>query len=334
VDPARLGDVGRCIQGLTGRTRIIPTVSPAAYLDEHPPRSPQFRLPRREQISGVTAIHTSEQVMDDIGPDTGVERLADVIAGRSDPGSYHTGGDSDTALRIVRLDAEAFQIAADGHNRHALSYSFACRTTDLHPQSVWTLLAMAIAGREIAAVWTETGFCVPCSARWLTNAQVTTLRSGPSYCPHGLRQGGLTTHGALQPSDRSDAWTRHPHRAALEQLLIDAIRTPTEGGLTVADLNEILAKLDKPRTAVARDGRDGTIYHLDGGWKHPLGSMDEVHTLLYLGVPYVGDNVSAPWLDALTTADPAKETPVELRELTADQIAQAVADEAARRMAG
>jgi hypothetical protein len=305
-----------------------------ALLDDHRPARDQFRRPRREWISGVIVGHTSEQVMRAIGTDTGAEALGDLIRRRTDAaGSYHHAGDSDSSVYIVGEDAEAFQVAADGHNRHALGYSFACRTTDLHPESAWTQLAMVIAGRVIRGMWERHGFCPEHSARWLTNGEVSSLRSGRVWCEHGLMVGGLTTHGALQPADRSDAWTRHPHRHALEQMLVDAIRTPTEGTLTVADLNAILAKLDKPETCIARDAQTGTIYHLDGGWKHPLGDMEEVETLMFLGVPYVGNDVSQPWLRALTTADPAKTTAPELLELDADAIAEAIAARAADNIA-
>lgn len=234
-----------------------------AYLDERPPARPQFRASRREWISGVVVAHTFEGLFDDAGPDTGAERGAEFIRGRIDaPGSYHDLGDSDSAIQLIRDDCEAYQVAVGGHNRHAWAYCFTCRTTDLHPADGWTHRAMAVAGPRIRSFWDRNGFCADCSARWLTNAQVEHLRRHREWCHHGLKVGGLTTHGQLQPADRSDAWTRHPFRAELEQLLVDAIR-----GVITPDVPEE----DDMALAhqIAHDEATGQLWHVWG----PAGQM-------------------------------------------------------------
>jgi hypothetical protein len=309
----------------------------AAVLDLRRPASPQQRRPRREVISGIVPVHTSEGVMDLIGPDTGVEALVEFILRRLNAGSYHRPVDSDSDAELVADDAEAFQIAADGHNRHAWGLAFACRTTDLHPESVWTRLAMLRAGVQTRAFWARNGFCIEHSARWLTRAEVEHVRAranagNPERCSHGAKVGGLCCHGDLQPADRTDAWTRHPHRAALELLMLDAIRDPNTGGFTVADLNAILAKLDKPKGMVTRDPRDASIYYHEAGWRHRLATQDEVSWKLFTGAVWVGDQPPVV-INADSLANEAVETGDELKGLTADQIAKAVADETARRMA-
>lgn len=302
-----------------------------AYLDDHPPARDQFREPRREVISGVVGVHSTEGVMDDVGTDTGAENVSGFISRRTDAGSYHEPVDSDSYVSLVRDECEAYSIAVDGHNRHTWNVSFACRTVDLHPESAWTLLAMAIAGQRVRAFWDRNGFCPTCSARWLTPSQVAALRSRHETCPHGRWAGGLVCHGTLQPADRTDAWARHPHRVALEQLLVAAITDPLEEGLTVADLNTILAKLDKPRGAVGRDPRDGAVYYFEAGWKHHLATVDEVAWACWAS-PWVGD-LAPVVVDTASTANPDR-SGGEVTGLTADEIAKAVNDDAARRLQG
>lgn len=100
-----------------------------AWLDDHPPSRSQFRCPRRATPSGVIVVHTAENVMDLVGPDTGAESVANFIRTRDTPGSYHELIDSDSYLNLVRWTCEAFHDGT-GSNPHSFGLSFACRTED------------------------------------------------------------------------------------------------------------------------------------------------------------------------------------------------------------
>jgi hypothetical protein len=185
----------------------------------------QRRSPRREEYCGLNVNHTSEGVRDDVGLDTGTDVLGSFIRGRpaSNPGSYHDIIDSDSALQLVADGDEAFHVGVDHWNWCTYGMSFVCRTTDLRPDDPWTRNAFAIAGHRHAAVWARNGFCIEHSARFLTRAECFDLKARRPRCAHGLRLGGMTHHGVLQPGDRSDAMVTNPHRDELEQLLIDSI---------------------------------------------------------------------------------------------------------------
>jgi hypothetical protein len=182
------------------------------YLIDHPPASTQFRNPRRERLSGVVVVHTAENAMDIVGVDTGAENVASFISRRADPGSYHELVDSDSVVAMMPDSYESFQVAVDGHNRHAWGISLACRSTDLHPDLAWTRAVITAAGARIAAFWQRNWIDVASAARWLSRDEAL-ARNTP----------GLITHGALQPADRSDAWTRHSHREVLDRMLVDAV---------------------------------------------------------------------------------------------------------------
>lgn len=187
------------------------------YLQEHEPASPQYRSPRRERLSGIVFVHTAESIMDTVGPDTGAENVASFISRRTDPGSYHVLVDSDSVVRLVPDDCEAFQVAANGHNRHGWGISFACSATDLDPDDPWTRKAMALAAGEILAFWARNDIDSTVAARFISRADAD-ARRGP----------GLVTHGDVQPGDRSDAWTTHPRRGELERMLLDLLAPSPE----------------------------------------------------------------------------------------------------------
>ena len=291
-----------------------------AWLDDHPPTSPQFRHSRREAISGVVVVHTAESVMDTVGPDTGAEVVAAFIARRNDPGSYHCLVDSDSRVLLVGDDAESFQVAADGHNRHAWGVSFACRTTDLAPTDSWTRAAIVRAGAEIAAFWGRRGFCVPCSARWVTNDQVTSLRSRPDLCPHGRQRGGLVAHGQLQPADRTDAWTKHPNRPDLEQLLVAAISPTSEED----DMPPYRQWSPEDRDALASDVAAKCLYAVSGGAKAQGQPWAQQWTNL-------GDVVNTIFATKGGTVDP-KILAAQLADVLGPELAAEVADELAKRL--
>jgi hypothetical protein len=104
----------------------------AAYLIDHPGVLRQYSArtswnPSRP--TGLIVLHTSENVMDSVGPDTGTDVLANFIRGRSTPGSYHSIADSDSNMDLVPFEFGAWQDGT-GSNGFALSISFVCRTVD------------------------------------------------------------------------------------------------------------------------------------------------------------------------------------------------------------
>ena len=187
-------------------------MSTGFYLLDHPPVRSQYRRPRRGTFTGAIGIHTTEGVMDTVGADTGAENVASYITRRSDPGSYHHIFDSDSHVPMLPDNSEAYAIAADGLNRSTVNMAFACRTTDLHPESEWTRAAFRFAAAEIVACWGRNRMDPWGSLRWLTREQVLAGWSG------------LFHHGTVQPWDRHDAFVKSPHRVALEGLLLAEIR--------------------------------------------------------------------------------------------------------------
>lgn len=246
-------------------------MSTGFYLVDQPLVRSQYRQPRRAQPTGAVGVHTAESIMDDVGPDTGAENVASYITRRTDPGSYHTIVDSDSAVRLVPDDAEAFSIAVDGLNRSTWNISFACATTDLHPDEAWTRSAFRIAAAEIAAYWRRTGIDPTAAIRWLTRSEVLSGRAG------------LFHHGTVQPASRHDAFTRNPHRARLEALLCaeiaahhrQPVTTPEDPHMSAEDVAQLKAHIDA-KFAVA-------------GWDDVALSLNEVRARGILG-GYVAPN--------------------------------------------
>ena len=179
------------------------------YLFDNPPAIQQFHNPRRGKWTGGVLVHTAENVMDDVGPDTGAENIAAYIVRRNTYGSYHVLADSDSVIELLPPTAVAFHCAADGYNSTTVGVSYACRTVDLHPDSEWTKKATRNIATVLVRWWQDAGFD-PLAARFIP-APETRVRLG------------LSTHGEAQPADRSDAWTRHPRRGELEALLLSEI---------------------------------------------------------------------------------------------------------------
>lgn len=94
-----------------------------AYLDEHHPRTRQFR-PRRRSASGIIVVHTAESAPDTVANDSGAEGVAAFIAGRNDFGSYHRICDSDTIVDLIRFNMVAYGDGT-GSNEHAIHISAA-----------------------------------------------------------------------------------------------------------------------------------------------------------------------------------------------------------------
>lgn len=166
----------------------------------------QSRCPRRDRLSGVVVVHTTEAALDAIAPDTGAENVAAFIARRPDPGSYHVLVDTDSVVDLIVDGCEAFGTNS-GDNRHAWHIAMACRTTDLDPDAWHTHVLLRAVAAEAVEFWRRNGFD-PAAARWLTRSEAQ-AKQGPGY----------VNHGTLQPQDRTDAFAAHPDRVDLELLL-------------------------------------------------------------------------------------------------------------------
>lgn len=250
------------------------------YLLDNPPVQQQFYPSRPRPLSGGVLIHTTESIMDNVGPDTGAENVAGFIARRNDYGSYHVIVDSDSAVALVPDSYVAYHCGAGGYNGVTWGISFACRTTDLDVNSEWTRKAMANAAREIAGFWQRNNFDVATASQFIPALQT---QSRP----------GMSTHGEAQPGDRSDAWTRHPQRAGLEALLLVEI-AKVNGSNPEPDED------DDMKQVMIRDDRTGAVWNVCGNTRYKL-EPPEVELLSYLGVQLIdrkgADNASSvTWL--------------------------------------
>lgn len=204
------------------------------YLLDNPPASRQFWPSRTSTPTWAIGVHTSEGPT---GPGT-ARNLAAFIARRSDPGSYACIVDSEETVVLVPPDYTTFSVAASGYNSRTWHICLAGRSAELSPDDPNTLAMIRRAGEAIRALWAFLGIDPAANAQWIgTDA---------------LNRAGLFCHGDVQPWDRSDAWSRHPDRAALDQLLVEAIVSqPTPS-----------PEEDDVKDALIRDPRDGAVYRI------------------------------------------------------------------------
>ena len=203
------------------------------YLLDNPPASPQFYTSRNSTPTWAIGVHTSEG---STGPGS-ARNLAAFIARRSDPGSYACIVDSEETVVLVPPSFTTFSVAASGYNSRTWHICLAGRSAELSPDDANTQAMIARAGEAIRALWAFLN--IPLSnAQWIgTDA---------------LNRPGLFCHGDVQPWDRSDAWSTHPDRARLDQLLVDAInQAPTPS-----------PEEDDVKDALIRDPRDGAVYRI------------------------------------------------------------------------
>lgn len=176
-----------------------------AWLNDNPPARSQFRHPRREQVSGVFAVHTAENAPDYVAFDGGAEAVARFIRDRSTPGSYHRLADSDSVIELVELGDEAFHDGT-GTNPHSIGLSVATRA-DVWPLAPadWRAGAVAnlagAAAEAAAYVKAKRGIVVP--ARRITADQAR------------ARVPGFVTHAELDPGRRTDPGAGFPWAAFL-----------------------------------------------------------------------------------------------------------------------
>lgn len=177
-----------------------------AYLVDHPPRRRQFRA-RTRKPTGCIVMHTAESVMDYVGEDTGAEAVAAFIRNRTDPGSYHVLGDSDSRIRLVPFRDAAYGDGT-GSNEFAIHVSAACRTTDWARMSKTRragFIDQLARGAASAAKWLkrEHGITVP--AKRITRAQ------------SDAGAAGFITHGERDPGRRTDPGADFPWDEFLER---------------------------------------------------------------------------------------------------------------------
>lgn len=81
-------------------------------LDNPNPYTPQWVYPRRGsrgKLTGTCIVHTAENMIDLIGPDSAAEDVANFIRRRADYGCYHTLVDSDSIMELVPYEYETWQ---------------------------------------------------------------------------------------------------------------------------------------------------------------------------------------------------------------------------------
>jgi hypothetical protein len=231
------------------------------YLLDNPPASPQFYTSRNSTPTWAVGVHTSEG---STGPGS-ARNLAAFIARRSDPGSYACIVDSEETVVLVPPDYTTFSVAASGYNSRTWHICLAGRSAELSPDDANTQAMIARAGEAIRALWTSLGIPLA-NAQWIgTDA---------------LNRAGLFCHGDVQPWDRSDAWSTHPDRARLDQLLVDAInQAPTPS-----------PEEDDVKDALIRDPRDGAVYRITqpGNLAVHL-DADAYASAVQAGIPLIGN---------------------------------------------
>ena len=236
------------------------------YLLDNPPRTRQFYTSRANTPTWAVGVHTSE------GPTgSGTARnLARFISQRNDPGSYHAIVDCDETVVLMPPGYSAFSVAASGYNSRTWHICLTGRSAELSPDDPNTQAMIERAGEAIRTLWGLLGIDPNTTAQWVgTDA---------------LNRAGLFCHGDVQSWDRSDAWSRHPDRGRLDQMLVDAIvETPTPPAPPVPptpqddEMKRYLIKgTDKPE-----------VYLCDAGlgwkWHIPAGQIANVVWVIIVG---------------------------------------------------
>ena len=155
------------------------------YLLDYNPGTQQYGYPRRggAQLSGTCIVHTAECAADNVGEDTSAEGSASMIANRADYGSYHRLVDSDSIIKMLPWEYEAWQDSET--NNWAVGISAAIRTTDWlsmpadRAEKVYRNLAAC--GAEFVNYMAAKGITVPLVR--ITGAQARARVAG--FCAHG-----------------------------------------------------------------------------------------------------------------------------------------------------
>lgn len=156
-------------------------------LDHPNPNLKQYSHPRRNpngKVSGTIVVHTAENIPDFNPPDDGAESVARYISSRTNYGSYHDLVDSDSIVRYLPIDYEAYHETRTNH--WAVGISAAIRTTDWTTASaafieaVYRNLARTAANR-IIEIKDRYGITVPVTKISRTDA----LNRKPGFIGHG-----------------------------------------------------------------------------------------------------------------------------------------------------
>lgn len=181
----------------------------AAYLTANRPARSQWYHRRNRPLTGCTVLHTAENVMDTVGPDTGAEAVAEFIRTRSTPGSYHDLVDSDSAIHLVEYEHGAFHDGT-GSNNWALSLSFACSASDWARMSAERRAGFLRQGAAAFArqqAWRKANGFPMTDLRLLSKLESDTGASGFIY------------HGMRDPARRSDPGMRPPNLFPLAEFI-------------------------------------------------------------------------------------------------------------------
>jgi N-acetyl-anhydromuramyl-L-alanine amidase AmpD len=215
----------------------------STYLELYPPKVRQFRTPRRAKPSGLIVVHTAESILDQIGEDTGAEDVADFIRRRSDYGSYHTLVDTNSRVRLVPFDAEAYGDGT-GSNPFAIHISFACKAAGwagMDPARKAAMVRNGAAAAYEAAQWlkAEHGIEVP-------PARVTRAESE-------AREPGFISHGERDPGRRSDPGADFPWAAFMREFVEAGasermhVRLTTKIRAAIAEKTKLSERIDRWR---------------------------------------------------------------------------------------
>jgi hypothetical protein len=232
-----------------------------AYLDDNPPVRSQFRLPRRTDPSGVIVAHTAENMPDFVAFDGGAEAVANFIRNRTDPGSYHELCDSDSAINLVRYDAEAYHDAT-GSNPHSFGVSAATRADvwPLAPEEWRNGCIRNMAARSANyARWCRTHYGIVIPARRITRAE------------SEARVPGFISHAERDPERRTDPGRWFPWDQFLGDYELEmgssapTVPTPQEV-LRTMSVDAVLTVPDDPerRTYLVLDHSGRRAYKITG----------------------------------------------------------------------
>lgn len=224
------------------------TVRAGIYLEDNPPRRDQFRVGRRDPVKPVIVVHTAEGGTDRVGADYKAENTASFIRNRTDAGSYHMLGDSDSIIQLVRFENEAYQDGT-GSNRWAIGISLAMNAADWSRISSTRRQELTTTAAEMAAI----------AARWLGDRGLPypvprLLTKRQSDAPNAS---GFISHARRDPSRRTDPGANFPWTEFFRlyrQILSDGGLEPTPEQLT-RDLQSLIGATPDgvigPRTIAA-----------------------------------------------------------------------------------
>jgi hypothetical protein len=249
-----------------------------AWLDDHPPVRTQFRDPRRQKPSGVIVVHTAENLMDKVGPDTGAEAVANFIRVRDTPGSYHELVDSDSTVGLVRWDCEAFHDGT-GTNPHSFGLSFACSAADWPGMSAAKRERFILRGARRAADY----------AGWIRKRQGVIIPAARiTRDESSNRVPGFFSHAQRDPQRRTDPGQGFPW-----SMFLDAYSDLMNGAPAPQPPED-----DDVRKIVKGD-QSGEWWITDGILKRHVNDRTEAKGLAFNGLALLDNGEAFVWPQAL-----------------------------------